>query len=145
MSKKKAPCICKVFHRNGCDVIKLLTQIDHLDIMCKQTCVTIHIPDDMLKMVAPNLVLLCLTLELAQCWVEMDSYKNAQNDFFIYCTIQGVSIPCSPSPQPKLKVAQYNQAYCRKVKSISAMDFQYFHFVSIFTIFSILSNKNAQI
>ena len=50
-----------------------------------------------------------------------------------------------PLPQPKLKVAQYNQAYCRKVKSISAMDFQYFYFVSIFTIFFILSNKNAQI
>ena len=32
------------------------------------------------------------------------------------------------TPQPKLKVAQYNQTYCQKskVKSISAMDFQYF-------------------
>ena len=59
--------------------------------------------------------------------------------------VQGVSIPCHPPPQPKLKVAQYNQTYRRKVESISAMDFQYFHFVSIFTIISILSNKNAQI
>ena len=59
--------------------------------------------------------------------------------------IQGVSIPCPPPPQPKLKVAQYNQTYCRKVKSISAMDFHYFYFVSIFTAFFILSNKNAQI
>ena len=50
-----------------------------------------------------------------------------------------------PHPQPKPKVAQYNQTYCLKVKSISAMDFQYFYFVSIFTIFLILSNKNAQI
>ena len=50
-----------------------------------------------------------------------------------------------PPPQPKLKVAQYNQTYCRKVKSISAMDFHYFYFVSIFTAFFILSNKNAQI
>ena len=40
-----------------------------------------------------------------------------------------------PPPEPKLKVAQYNQTYCRKVESISAMDFQYFYFVSIFTIF----------
>ena len=59
--------------------------------------------------------------------------------------VQGVTIPYSPPPPPKLKVAQYNQTYCRKAKSISAMDFQCFHFVSIFTIFSILSNKNAQI
>ena len=29
-------------------------------------------------------------------------------------------------PQPKLKVTQYNQTYCWKVKSISGMDFQYF-------------------
>ena len=69
--------------------------------------------------------------------------------YLYYCTqsiiIQGVSIPCHPPPQPKLKVAQYNQTYCRKVKSISAMDFHYFYFVSIFTAFFILSNKNAQI
>ena len=50
-----------------------------------------------------------------------------------------------PPPQTKLKVAQFNQTYCRKVKSISVMDFQYFYFSSIFTIFLILSNKNAQI
>ena len=64
---------------------------------------------------------------------------------FWFHYIQGVSIPCHPPPQPKLKVAQYNQTYCRKVKSISAMDFHYFYFVSIFTAFFILSNKNAQI
>ena len=46
-------------------------------------------------------------------------------------SLQGVMIPYSPPPQPKLKVAQYNQTYCRKVKSISAMDFHYFYFVSI--------------
>ena len=57
----------------------------------------------------------------------------------------GCNDTLAPLPQPKLKVAQYNQTYCRKVKSISAMDFQYFYFVSIFTIFLILSNKNAQI
>ena len=60
-------------------------------------------------------------------------------------TIQGVAIPLSPPPQPNLKVSQYNQTYRWKVKSFSAMDFQYFHFISIFTTFFILSNKNAKI
>ena len=46
----------------------------------------------------------------------------------------GCNDTLAPLPQPKLKVSQYNQTYCWKVKSISAMDFQY-----------ILSNKNAQI
>ena len=41
----------------------------------------------------------------------------------------------NPLHSPKLKVAQYNQTYCWKVKSFSAMDFQYFHFISIFTTF----------
>ena len=45
----------------------------------------------------------------------------------------------------RLKVAQCNQTYCRKVKSISAIDFQYLRFVLIFAIFYILSNKNAKI
>ena len=59
--------------------------------------------------------------------------------------LQGVAIPLSPPPQPNLKVSQYNQTYRWKVKSFSAMDFQYFHFISIFTTFLILSNKNAKI
>ena len=49
------------------------------------------------------------------------------------CT--GCNDTLAPLPQPKLKVAQYNQTYCRKVKLISAMDFQYFRFVSIFASF----------
>ena len=41
----------------------------------------------------------------------------------IECT--GCNNTLFPPPQPKLKKAQYNQTYCRKVESISAMDFQY--------------------
>ena len=65
-----------------------------------------------------------------------------------YMYIRGVAIPLPPPhppPQPNLKVSQYNQTYRWKVKSFSAMDFQYFHFISIFTTFFILSNKNAKI
>ena len=47
----------------------------------------------------------------------------------------GCNDTLAPLPQIKLNVAQYNQTYCRKVKSISAMDFQYFCFVSIFASF----------
>ena len=61
------------------------------------------------------------------------------------CLYTGCNDTLAPLPQPKLKVAQYNQTYCRKVKSISAMDFQYFCFVSIFASFFILSNINAKI
>ena len=57
----------------------------------------------------------------------------------------GCNDTLAPLPQPKLKVAQYNQTYCRKVKSISAMDFQYFCFVSIFASFFMLSNKKAKV
>ena len=58
---------------------------------------------------------------------------------------EGTYMVIIPPPQHNLKVAQYNQIYCRKVKSISAMDFQYCYFVSIFTTVSILSKKNAKI
>ena len=60
--------------------------------------------------------------------------------------LQGVAIHCIPPPQNNLKVAQYNKTYCQKVKSFSAMDFQYFLFctVLIFTTFLMLSNENAQ-
>ena len=47
--------------------------------------------------------------------VDLDLYRGV--------CVQDVTIPQPPLPQPKLKVAQYNQTYCWKVKSISAMDF----------------------
>ena len=75
---------------------------------------------------------------------ELDLYQTQKCDVHLM-TYRVFRYLVPPPPQPKLNVAQYNQTYCRKVKSISAMDFQYFYFVSIFTIFSILSNKNAQI
>ena len=53
---------------------------------------------------------------------------------FTECTSNDTLAP-HPLPQPKLKVAKYNQTYCRKVKSNSAMDFQYFCLVSIFASF----------
>ena len=60
--------------------------------------------------------------------------------------LQGVTIPSPPPPlaQSKLKVAHYNQTYRRKVKSISAMDFQYFCFVSIFASFLYSRTKMLQ-
>ena len=66
----------------------------------------------------------------------------SMRDLWFSFSIQGVMIPYYPPPQLKLKVAQYNQTYCRKVKSISAMDFYYFYFVSIFiTFFYTLEQK----
>ena len=54
------------------------------------------------------------------------------------CTGCNDTLATPSTSQPKLKVAQYNKTYCRKVKSISAMDFQYLRFVSIFASFFIL-------
>ena len=65
---------------------------------------------------------------------------------FPHITLQGVTIPYSPPPQPKLKVAQCNQTHCWKVKSISAIRFlRFFILYQYLLFFLILSNKNPQI
>ena len=76
---------------------------------------------------------------------------NIYNLILILCPISYTIIKCTgcnntlappPLPQPKLKVAQYNQTYCRKVKSISAMDFQYFLYcINIYYISNTLEQK----
>ena len=92
------------------------------------------------------LIYLCMHACILLCtYIVKCIYLSKFIRFDVANLVQGVSIPCPPPPQPKLTVAQYNQTYCRKVKSISAIDFHYFYFVSIFTTFFILSNKNAQI
>ena len=47
------------------------------------------------------------------------------NNTLMWTTGTGCYKTLFPPLQPNLKAAQYNQAYFRKVKSISAMDFHY--------------------
>ena len=77
---------------------------------------------------------LCFNQSLSVCVLCLCvSIKHRLYVCISLCT--GCNDTLAPLPQPKLKIAQYKQPYCRKVKSISAMDFQYFHIVSIFASF----------
>ena len=65
--------------------------------------------------------------------------KQIQNDS------TGCNNTLAPPPQPNLKVAQYNQNLFSESKTNFCDGFSIFHFISIFTSFFILSNKNAKI